>query len=102
MLACCRDQRLANFFHVAAVSYSDRHAKSHPPVAIGPVRHRRIDEYLIRHDHSDVVVSHNNSAASADLPNLTSDARDFNAITDGDGALGQNEQAADEITGDVF
>src|SRR5437667_3929169 len=102
MLACCCNQHLANFFHVAAVSHPHWHAKSHPTVAIAPIRHRRIDEFLVRHDHGDVVVSHNQGAPGADLLHLTGDACDFDAITDGDGAFRQNKQPADEIAGDVF
>ena len=102
MFARCRDERLTHFVHVAAISYAHRKAKTHSPVGVSPVRDRRIDEFLVRHDHGDVIVSHNQGAPGADLPHLTGDACDFDAITDGDGAFRQNEQPADEITGDVF
>ena len=102
MLARRGDERFAHLGHVAAVRYSNRNAKTHSPVAISPVGHGRIDEFLVRHDHGDVVVSDNYSAACADLPHLTGNACDFDPITDGDGTFGQNEQAADEIAGDVF
>src|SRR5437667_8929083 len=102
MLERRRDERLTHFVHVAAISYAHRKAKTHSPVGVRPVRDRRIDELLVRHDHGDVIVSPNQGAPGADLPHLTRDACDFDAITDGEGAYGQNEQPADELAGDVF
>src|SRR5437870_3590025 len=102
MLARCRDKRLTHFVHVAAVRYAHRKAKADSPIGVSPVRYRRINEFLVRYDHGDIVVSHDNSAAGTDLPHLTGDARHFDAIADGDRAFGQDEQPADEITGDVF
>ena len=102
MLTRSRDERLTHFIHVAPVSYPHRQAKTHSPVAISPVRYRRINEFLVWNDHGDIVVSKNDGAARADLLHLTGDARDFNAISDGDWPFSKNEQAADEITRDVF
>ena len=76
--------------------------KSHPRVAISPVRYRRIDEFRVWNDHGDIVVSENDGAARADLLHLTGDPRDFDTIADGDWSFGKNEQAADEITRNVF
>ena len=44
----------------------------------------------------------NDGAARANLLHLTGDARDFDAVADGDRPFGQNDQAADEIAGDVL
>src|SRR5512133_3007747 len=102
MLMRSRDERLTHFIHVDPVSYPYRQAKTHPPVAISPVRHWRINEFLVWDDHGDIIVSKNDGAARADLPHLTGDARDFNAITDGDWPFSKNEQTADEVTRNVF
>src|SRR5262249_39995149 len=102
MLARCINEHFAHFVHVAVVSDAHGNAKTHSPVAISPVCHRRIDEFLVWYDHGDVVVGQNNSAASADFLHLPGDASDFDPITDGNGSFRQNKQAADEIAGDVF
>src|ERR1043166_8577642 len=102
MLTRSRDERLTHFIHVAPVSYPHRQAKTHSPVGVSPVRHWRINEFLVWDDHGDIVVSKNDRTACADFLHLTGDARDFNAITDGDWPLSKNEQTADEITRDVF
>src|ERR1044072_316084 len=96
------DERLTHFIHVAPVSHPHRQAKTHSPVGVSPVRYRRINEFLIWNDHGNVVVSKNNCAARADFLHLTGDARDLNAITDGDWPFRKNEQTADEVTRNVF
>src|SRR5436190_16932221 len=102
MLARRSDECLTYFIHVAAISYSNWQPKTHPRIAVCPVCDRRIDELLIRHDHGDAVVGHDNRAARPNLLYLAGNPRDFNAIADGDRPLGKNEQAADEIACDVF
>src|SRR5438270_93062 len=96
------DQRLAHFLHVAAISHADRHTEPHPRIEVGPVRHRRIDEFRIRHDHGDVVVRHDHRAPGANLLHLPDDAGYFHTIADRDRALGQDHQAADEIAGNIL
>src|SRR4029453_18420266 len=102
MLTRSRDERFTYFIYIAPVSYAHWQAKTHSPVAISPVRHWRINEFLVWDDHGDIVVSNNDGAARADLLHLTRDARDFNAITDGDWPFSKNEQTADEVTRNVF
>ncbi len=58
--------------------------------------------FVVRHDHGDVVVSKNDGAARANLLHLTGDTRDLHPIADGDRSFGQNDQAADEIAGDIL
>src|SRR4029453_18201810 len=102
MLTRSRDEGFTHFIHVASVSYPNRHAKTHSPVAISPVRHWRINEFLVWDDHGNIIVSKNDGAARADFLHLTGDARDFNAITDGDWPFSKNEQTAHEVTRNVF
>src|ERR687891_1023154 len=102
MLTRSRDERFTHFIYVASVSYSNRQAKTHSSVAISPVRHWRINEFLVWDDHGDIVVGHNHRTPRADLLHLTGDARDFNAITDGDWPFSKNEQTANEVTRNVF
>src|SRR2546421_1378520 len=45
------DERFADFVDVAAVSYPDRNPEPDPRIAVGPVRHGRIDELRVRHNH---------------------------------------------------
>src|SRR2546421_1421154 len=97
-----RDQRLAHFLYVAAISHADRHAEPHSRIEVGPVRHRRIDELRVRHDHRDVVVGQDHGAAGADLLDLPDDTGHFHAVADRDRPLGQNHQSADEIAGDIL
>src|SRR5437868_2289150 len=96
------DQRLAHFIHVAAVSHADRHTEPHSRIEVGPVRHRRIDEFRIGHDHGDVVVRHDHRAPGANLLHLPDDAGYFHTVADRDRALGQDHQAADEIAGNIL
>src|SRR6266487_4221145 len=96
------DQRVAYFVHVAAVSHADWQAKADSRIAIMPICHRRVDEFRVRHDHSDIVAGHNDGAARANLLHLTRDARNFDAVADGDGSFGQNDQAANEIARDIL
>src|SRR5439155_1565014 len=86
----------------AAASDPHRQAKAHPPVAISPVRHRRIDEFRVWHNYHDVVVRANHRAACANSFHLTGDSRHLDTISDRDRSLGQNDQTADEIAGDVL
>ncbi len=71
-------------------------------IAIGPVSHRRIDEFRIRNDHHDVVIRANNRAAGANLLHLAGDPGYLDPISDRDRSFGQNHQAADEIARDVL
>ena len=93
---------LAHQLDVTAVGHADRNAKTHPRVAIGPVRHRRIDELLVRHDHGDVVVRDDHRAARPDFLHLPGHARDFDPIADRDRAFRQDDEAADEIARDIL
>src|SRR6266498_723477 len=102
MLARSCDECLTHFIHVTAVRHAHWKTKTHSPIGVSPVRHWRIDEFLVWHNHGNVVVRHDKGAAGTDLLYLAGDACDFDAISDGDGALSQNEQPADEIAGDVF
>ena len=56
MFAGCRDEGLAHFVYVAAVGHAHWHAEAHAWIAVSPVRHRRVDEFRVRHDHRDVIV----------------------------------------------
>src|SRR5205823_6155824 len=96
------DQRLAYLIHVAAISDPNWNPEPDPRVKISPVRHRRIDELRIRHDHRDVVVGHNHGAARPNLLDLPDDACHLHPIADGDRSLGENHQPADEITRNVL
>src|SRR2546430_35425 len=102
MFECCRDEGLAHFVDVAAVCHAYGQTKPHPFITVMPVPHRRVDKLRVRHDHSDVVARQNNGAACADLLHSTYDARHFHAVPDRDRSLRQNDQTADEITGDVL
>src|SRR5437762_13128670 len=92
MLARRSDECLTYFIHVAAISYSNWHPKTHPRIAVCPVCDRRIDELLIRHDHGNAVIGHDERASCPNLLHLAGDACDFNAITDRDRSLGKNKQ----------
>jgi hypothetical protein len=96
------EECLSNLDHIASVGDADRDAEPNAPVAIGPVSHRRVDEFRIRHDHHDVVVRANDCASRANLFHLAGNPRYFDAVPDGDRSLRQNHQTADEITGDVL
>src|SRR6266513_2754338 len=74
MLACCGDEGLTHFVDVAAVCHAHGQTKPHPFIAIMPVPHRRVDEFRVRHDHSDIVARQNNGTACADLLHSTYDA----------------------------
>src|SRR5262249_4868551 len=102
MLPCCGDQRLTHFVHIAAISHADRKTKPHTRIAILPVGHRRIDEFRIGHNDGDIVVGHNHSTSRTDLPNGAEDACYFDAISNRDRSFRQDDQAADEIAGDVL
>src|SRR6059058_45626 len=96
------EQRLADFVHVAAVGYPHRQAKPHPRIAVGPVRHRRVDEFRVRDNHGDVVVGYNHGAAGPNMLHLTGNSRDFHSVAHRDWTLSQNNEAADKIARDVL
>ena len=96
------NQRFAHFVYVAPVGDTHRNAKPHPRIAVGPVRHGRVDEFRVRHDHRDVVVRANDRAARANQFHLARQARDFDAIPDRDRSFRQNDEPADEIARDIL
>src|SRR5258707_8619552 len=102
MLARCGHQRLANFVHVAAISHAYWKTKPHTGIAILPVGYRRIYEFRVRHNDGDIVVGHNHRTPRADLPNYAQDACYFDAISNRDRPLRQDDKTADEITGDIL
>ena len=67
-----------------------------------PIGHRRIYEFRVRHNDGDIVVSYNHCTSRADFPNGAQNACYFDAISNRDRSLGQDDQAADEIAGDVL
>src|SRR4026207_762428 len=95
-------QGISYFLQIAAIGDTNRNAKTDTRIAISPVCHRRIDKFRVRHDHGDVVVSKNNRAACTNLLHLTGDTGHLHPIADRDRALGQNDQTANEIAGDVL
>lgn len=97
-----REQGLTRFLQVASVSDSDGDSETNARIAISPVGDRRVYELRVRHDHGDVVVRANHCASGANLLHLTADAGDIDPIADCDRSLGQNDQTANEIAGDVL
>src|SRR6266550_1592231 len=102
MLARCGHQRIAHFVHVAAISNTYRKTKPHTGVAIMPVGYRRIYEFRVRHNDGDIVVGHNHCTPRADLTNCAQDACYFDTISNRDRSFRQDDQTADEITGDIL
>jgi hypothetical protein len=95
-------QGIPYLLQIAAIGDTDWNAKADTRIAISPVCHWRIDKFRVRHDHGDVVVGTNNRAARTNLLHLTGDTGHLHPIADRDRALGQNDQAANEIAGDVL
>ena len=93
---------IPHFLQIAAIGDTDWNAKPDSRVAISPVRHWRIDEFRVRHDHGDVVVGTNDRAARANLLHLTCDTGDLHPIADSDRSFCQNDEAANEIAGDIL
>src|SRR5438034_11820360 len=102
MLACCGDEGLAHFVDVAAVCHAYGQTKPHPFIAIMPVPHRRVDEFRVGHDHSDIVAGQNNRTACANLLHSTYDARHFHAVPHSDRSLRPHDPTAHQTTGDVL
>ena len=96
------DKRFAHLVDVAPVGHTDRNVETHPRIAVGPVRHRRIDELRVRHNHRNVVVGQDYGAACPDLLDLPGDTRDFDAVANGDRPFRQDHETADEIAGDIL
>jgi hypothetical protein len=93
---------IAHFVDIASVSHADRHPETHSRIAKGPVRHWRVDEFRVRHDHRDVVVGQNHGAARADLLHLTGDTGYFHAVADRDGPFRKDHQAADKVARNIL
>src|SRR5216684_2903500 len=102
MFARGGNQRIAHFVDVAAICDPDWNPKAHPRIAVGPVRHRRINEFRVRDDHGDVVVSHDHRATRANMLHLASDARYLHAVAHRDRPLRQNHETADKIARDIL
>jgi hypothetical protein len=102
IFAASSEKRLANLVDVAAVSDPHRNSKTYARVAIGPVGDGRIYEFRVGHNHGDVVVRQDDSAARANLLDLTGHACDFDPIANGNWSLRQNDQAADKIAGNIL
>src|SRR5437660_11848316 len=96
------EQGIPYFLQIAAIGDTNRNAKTDARIAISPVCHRRINEFRVRHDHGDVVVGQNNGAARTNLLHLTGDTGHLYPIADRNRTLRQNDQAANEIAGDVL
>src|SRR5215471_11778777 len=97
-----RDQRITNFVHIAAISDANWKTKPHTRIAIMPVGYWRIYEFRVRHNDGNVVVGHNHSTPRADLTNGAQDTCYFDAISDRDRSLRQDDKAADEIACDIL
>src|SRR5438105_14746130 len=95
-------QGISYFLQIAAIGDTNRNAKTDARIAISPVCHRRIDELRVRHDHSDAVAAQNNGATRTNLLHLTGDTGYLYPIADRNRTLRQNDQAANEIAGDVL
>jgi len=95
-------QRIPRLVQIASVGDTDWDAKTHSRVAVSPIRDRRIDELRVWHDHGDVVIGENDGAARANLLHLTGDTRNLDTIADGDRSFCQNDQAANEIAGNIL
>src|SRR4026207_427516 len=67
-----------------------------------PVRDRGVDELRVRHDHGNIIACEDNGAARATLFHSADDPCHFDPISDGDRSFRQNDQTADEITGNVL
>src|SRR5882724_11429025 len=102
MFAGCGDECLAHFVHVAPISHAHWETKSHAWIAIMPVRDWRIDELRVRHDHGNIIACQDNGAARANLLDSADYTGHFDPISNGDRSFCQNDQTADEITGDVL
>src|SRR4030095_6644023 len=102
MFLGCGDERLTHFVHVAPISHAYRKTKPHAWIAIMPVRDWGVDELRVRHDHGNIIVCYDNGAARANLLHSADDTCHFDPISDGDRSFRQNDQTADEITGNVL
>ena len=67
-----------------------------------PIRNRLRNEITVRHNHRDVVIGHHRGTTQADFLYAPSHASHFNAIANGNGLLGENDDAAHEIIDDVL
>ena len=97
-----RQERLPDFINIAAVSDANRNAKTHSGIAVSPICHRRINKLRIGDNHRDVVIGANHRAARANLLDLTGNTRHLDAVADCDRAFGQDDEAADKVTGDIL
>src|SRR5947207_12747500 len=96
------NQRITDFVHVAPIRDAHGDAKANARIAISPVRHGRVDEFRVGHDHSNVVVRSDHSAAGANQFYLAGYTRHFDAVADRDWSLRQDDETADEIARDIL
>ena len=95
-------ERFARFFEIAAVSYANGKPKPDARVAIRPVRHCRLDEFRVWHDHRDVVITPDHGASGANLLDLTRHTRHFDTIADCNRSFGKDNKAAYKVAGDIL
>ena len=96
------DQRFPHLVDVAPIGHSDWNAKTHPGIAVSPIRYGRIDELRVRHDHRNVVIRQDHGAPGANLLHLANHAGHFHPVANGNGSFGQDDQSADEIARDIL
>src|SRR5438067_10767307 len=87
---------------MAAIRETGRNAITRSRITRGPVCYWRLNELRVRHDHGDVVVGQNDSAARANLLHLPGDSGHLYSIADRDRPFRQNDEAANEIAGNVL
>lgn len=89
-------------FGIGAVGHADGNREPDVSIRIAPVNDTAGDEIRVRHDDRDVVVGHHRRRTRRDFDDVTMDLSDFDSIADFDRTLKEQDNAADQVVGNVL
>jgi hypothetical protein len=92
----------AEVLQIGAVSHAEGDAKADARIFVAPIGDALSDEISVWDDDGNVVIGDHGGAAQADLADLSGYATDFDSVADGNGPLGENNEAADEVADDIL
>ena len=88
--------------HIAVVRDADRDFEAHHFSGVAPVYDILRYEARVGDNYGDIVVCYDCCAAPLDLDHISLYVAHFDTVTDLDGTFEKDDQAADEIAGDVL
>lgn len=95
-------QQSPDCFRIRPVGHADGNGEPDVPIGVTPIDHTAGDEIRVGYDDGDVVVGHDSRRTRGDLDDISMYISDFDSIADFDRTLKEQDNAADQVVGDVL